>query len=59
MNTTLSPKIATRVEAAFGKWKKAAIAEQLGMSYPTLRRRLKDNFWEASEIETLRKLGIL
>lgn len=59
MNTTSGQKIATKVQASFGVWKKAAIAEHLGMSYPTLRKRLKDNFWQSSEIETLKRLGIL
>lgn len=59
MNTTLSPKIATKVQAAFGIWKKGAIAEKLGMSRNTLKARLQDNCWHPGEIETLKKLGIL
>ena len=59
MNTTSSPKVASKVEAAFGIWKKGAIAEKLGMSRNTLKSRLKDNFWNPEEIETLKKLGII
>lgn len=59
MNTTPRIKTAEKVKAAFGLWKKGAIAEQLGMSRNTLKSRLKDNFWNPEEIETLKKLGIL
>lgn len=59
MNTTSRVKTADKVQEAFSIWKKGALAQHLGMTYPTLRKRLKDNFWEASEIETLKRLGIL
>ena len=59
MNTTSPIKIADKVRAAFGIWKKGAIADKLGMSRNTLKARLKDNSFLDDELETLRKLGII
>lgn len=59
MNNTSTVKISDKVQNSFSVFKKSAIAEKLGMTYPTLRKRLKDNYWMPSEVETLKRIGIL
>lgn len=59
MNTTSSLKIASKVEAAFKVYKIGAICQHLGMHRNTLKARLKTNCWNGTEIEALKKLGII
>lgn len=60
MTTQFSVKYAEQVsEAIEGGMKKAAIAKRIGISRPTLDKRLKTDDWQQFELDALRKIGLV
>lgn len=60
MSTATLVKTADKVtEAIIGGMKKAAIAKRIGVSRPTLDKRLKTDDWETEELIALKKIGLI
>ena len=55
MTTSMKVKKAIESQGRKKNW----LAVELGISRPTLDRRLQDNYWTAGEILRLQALGLL